>query len=87
MVLVGDSQIPSYVPDCQPMIEVGQNADMPQFAQMGSLSESHGHSLVKSVASKVAAKLARAQKASMKPTMKWLPFMSTFVLDKMYEIV
>jgi hypothetical protein len=69
-------------------VVVGQCSDQPQFAHIGS-SESTVRSIVQSVASKVALNIAKAKKdkelseaasarkttqASMKGTMKWLPF-------------
>ena len=57
-------------------------------------------SLVSKVATKVAVQLVKAKKAekaqkaakeqkaaAMKGTMKWLPFMSSFVLEKMCELI
>ena len=57
-------------------------------------------SLVSKVAAKVAVQLAKAKKAekahktakeqkaaTVKGTMKWLPFMSAFVLEKMCELI
>jgi hypothetical protein len=94
---VADSQPPlaSKVVD----VEVGQCSEQPQFAHLGS-SQSTVQSLVQSVASKVAVNMARKEKeltdaasackmaaVSMKGTMKWLPFQSTFILQKMCELI
>jgi hypothetical protein len=80
---------------------VGQCSDQPQFAHLG-LSQSIVQSIVQSVASKVAFNIAKAKKdkklseaasarktaqASMKGTMKWLPFQSTFILQKMCDLI
>jgi hypothetical protein len=82
-------------------VEVGQCSEQPQFAHLRS-SQSIVQSLVQSVASKVAVNIAKARKekkltdassarkmaaASMKGTMKWLPFQSTFILQKMCELI
>jgi hypothetical protein len=82
-------------------VEVGQCSEHPQFAHLRS-SQSIVQSLVQSVASKVAMNIAKARKekkltdaslarkmaaASMKGTMKWLPFQSTFILQKMCELI
>jgi hypothetical protein len=89
---VADSQPPlaSKVVD----VEVGQCSEQPQFAHLGS-SQSTVQSLVQSVSSKVVVNIFKARKdkeltdasssrktaaASMKGTMKWLPFQSTFIL-------
>jgi hypothetical protein len=88
-----DSQIPSFITDSQrPLaskvvdVEVGQCSEQPQFAHLGSSSQSTVQSLVQSVASKVAVNIVKARKdkdlidahkahtANMKGTMKWLPF-------------
>jgi hypothetical protein len=83
-------------------VEVGQCSELPQFAHLGSSSQSTVQSLVQSVASKVAVNIAKARKekelidaflacktaaTSMKGTMKWLPFQSTFILEKMCELI
>jgi hypothetical protein len=82
-------------------VVVGQCSDQPQFAHLGS-SQSTVQSIVQSVASKVALNIAEAKKdkelseaasarkttqASMKGTMKWLPFQSTFILQKMCDVI
>jgi hypothetical protein len=82
-------------------MEVGQCSDQPQFAHLGS-SQSTVQSVVQSVASKVAVNIAKARKekelseaasarktaaTGMKGTMKWLPFQSTFILQKMCELI
>jgi hypothetical protein len=74
------------------MWRLGSFSEQPQFAQ----------SLVQSVASKVALNIAKARKekglidastahkahtAQMKGTMKWLPFQSSFILEKMCELI
>jgi hypothetical protein len=66
------------------------------------LSQSTVQSIIQSVALKVAVNIAKARKekemseaasarktatASMKGTMKWLPFQSTFILQKMCELI
>jgi hypothetical protein len=44
-------------------VEVAQNSsDLPQYAELGSMSHSSIHSLVLSVASKVVVNLAKARK-------------------------
>jgi ethanolamine ammonia-lyase large subunit len=97
---VADSQPPlaSKVVD----VEVGQCSEQPQFVHLGSSSQSTVQSLVESMASKVVVNIAKARKekelidassarktaaASMKVTMKWLPFQSTFILQKMCELI
>jgi hypothetical protein len=79
---------------------VGQCSDQPQFAHIRS-SQSTIQSVVQSVASKVAMNIAKAKKdkelsaasacktaqASMKGTMKWLPFQSTLIIQKMCDLI
>jgi hypothetical protein len=82
-------------------VEVGQCSEQPQFAHLGS-SQSTVQSIVQSVASKVVVNIAKARNekeltdvasdrktaaASMKGTMKWLPLQSTFILQKMCELI
>ncbi|KAK1643459.1 hypothetical protein QYE76_061264 [Lolium multiflorum] len=90
LVCVGDSQIPSQVPDSQPAYD--------SKVAVTPLSVSD---LVARVAAKVAAMLAttknnknrreadKALKFGQKGTgtMKWLPFMSSFVLEKMCGLI
>ncbi|KAK1645962.1 hypothetical protein QYE76_063767 [Lolium multiflorum] len=89
VVCVGDSQIPSQVPDSQPTFE----------SKVTPLSVS---GLVAQVAAEVVARLATSkrnknrrevERALLKTgqernaTMKWLPFMSIFVLEKMCSLI
>jgi hypothetical protein len=82
--------------------DVGQCSKQLQFVHLGSSSQSTVHNLVQSVASKVAVNIAKARKekdlidataarkahaANMKGTMKWLPFQSFFILQKMCELI
>jgi hypothetical protein len=78
-------------------VEVGQCSEQPQFAHLES-SQSIVQNLVQSVASKVAVNIAKARKekelidASLTRktaavSMKWLPFQSTFILQKMCELI
>ncbi|KAK1663818.1 hypothetical protein QYE76_051977 [Lolium multiflorum] len=88
LVCVGDSQIPSQVPDSQPTYE----------SKVTPLPVSD---LVAQVAAEVAARLATTKKNKNRreaeralktgqernATMKWLPFMSSFVLEKMCGLI
>ena len=77
LVPIGDSQIPSYVDDSQPMSDYGMN-DSSQFGVVNNV--------VGSVAATVNQQIAK-DKAQAKATMKWLPFMSTFVLKHMTTLI
>ncbi|KAM0879235.1 hypothetical protein ACQ4PT_034373 [Festuca glaucescens] len=95
LVCVGESQIPSQVPDSKPLFE-SKVAVTPLPAVNGPVAD-----LVAQVAAEVAARLAatkksknrseadKALKASQKgtATMKWLPFISNFVLEKMCSLI
>ncbi|KAK1666550.1 hypothetical protein QYE76_054709 [Lolium multiflorum] len=95
LVCVGDSQIPSQVPDSQPLFE-SKVAVTPLPTVNGHVAD-----LVAQVAAEVAVRLAsikksknrrdadKALKASLKgtPTVKWLPFMSNFVLENMCSLI
>ena len=95
LVCVGDSQIPSQVPDSQTIYD-SKVAVTPLPSVNGPVAD-----LVAQVAAEVAARLAttkknknrreadRALKASQKGTgtMKWHPFMSSFVLEKMCGLI
>ena len=77
LVPIGDSQIPSsYVEDSQPMMEFGMN------------DSTYGvvHDVVGSLATTLNQQIAK-NKAQAKATMKWLPFMSTFVLKHMTTLI
>ena len=92
---VGESQIPSQVPDSQPIME-SKLTVTPVPACSDPVSD-----LVAKVAAEVAARMAitrrgksknrtdaeKALKASQKGAMKWLPFMSSFVLEKMWSLI
>ncbi|KAK1677220.1 hypothetical protein QYE76_038068 [Lolium multiflorum] len=88
LVCVGDSQIPSQVPDSQPTYE--SKVTSPPVSD-----------LVAQVATEVVARLATTKKNKNRreaeralktgqernTTMKWLPFMSSFVLEKMCGLI
>lgn len=77
LVPIGDSQIPSsYVEDSQPMMDLG----MPD-STYGAV-----HDVVGSLATTLNQQIAK-NKAQAKATMKWLPFMSTFVLKHMTTLI
>ncbi|KAK1616279.1 hypothetical protein QYE76_021796 [Lolium multiflorum] len=90
LVCVGDSQIPSQVPDSQP-----------SYDSKVAVTPLPVSDLVAQVAAEVAARLATTKKnknrreaeralktgAERNATMKWLPFMSSFVLEKMCGLI
>ena len=79
LVPFGDSQIPSYVDDSQPMSQNGMVNSTPP-------SSTVVQELVSSVANAVNTSIAKT-KAQVKGTMKWLPHMSTFVLKHMASLI
>ncbi|KAK1698799.1 hypothetical protein QYE76_015496 [Lolium multiflorum] len=95
LACVGDSPIPSQIPDSQPHFDSKVEVT-PLSVVNGPMAD-----LVARVAAEVAARFAatkknknrreadRALKASQKGTgaMKWLPFMSSFVLEKMCGLI
>ncbi|KAK1696000.1 hypothetical protein QYE76_012697 [Lolium multiflorum] len=90
LVSVGDSQIPSQVPDSQPA-----------YDSKVAVTPLPVSDLVAQVAAEVAARLATTKKnkdrreveralktgQERNATMKWLPFMSSFVLEKMCGLI
>ncbi|CAM0884818.1 unnamed protein product [Alopecurus aequalis] len=83
LVPFGDSQIPSYVDDSQPMSQtMSQNGMVnPTPASSTVVQE-----LVCSVANAVNASIVKT-KSQVKGTMKWLPHQSTFVLKHMASLI
>ncbi|CAM0944119.1 unnamed protein product [Alopecurus aequalis] len=79
LVPFGDSQIPSYVDDSQPMSRNGMVNPTPA-------SSTVVQELVGSVANAVNASIAKTQ-SQVKGTMKWLPHQSTFVLKHMASLI
>ena len=74
MIPIGDSQIPSWVEDSQ--------VEMPVDPATSTVV----HDYLASIDVAAKAKVAKA-KAGVKGTMKWLPFMSTFVLNQMCALI
>ena len=88
-LVLSDSQFaPSFVEDSQPMSEMAPDSEV--FASDSVyvsvvLVEQTSAAVVAAAALKLAA--AKAKKDGRSNNMKWQPFMSTFVLNKMCELI
>ncbi|KAK1682445.1 hypothetical protein QYE76_043293 [Lolium multiflorum] len=88
LVCVGDSQIPPQVPDSQPTYE-SKVTPLPVSDLVAQVAAEVAARLATSKKNKNRREVERALKTGQErnATMKWLPFMSSFVLEKMCGLI